>query len=84
MADEKLWRVGRKVPINVYLGDAPVCQCHTPEMAARIVSAMNQSKEIRQLRAALEWYADPRTWNQWLPDSAGDRARKALADSRSR
>jgi DNA-binding IclR family transcriptional regulator len=28
---------------------------------------------------ALEWYASGRTWHQWLPDSAGDKARKALA-----
>lgn len=35
------WRVGRKVPINVYEGDRPVCQCHTAEDARRIVAAMN-------------------------------------------
>ncbi len=34
------WRVGSKVPINVYEGDRPVCQCHTEEDAARIVMAM--------------------------------------------
>lgn len=36
----EVWRVGRKVPINVYEGDRPVCQCHTVEDAQRIVSAM--------------------------------------------
>jgi hypothetical protein len=35
------WRVGRKVPINVYDGDTPVCMCQTPEYAAAIVAAMN-------------------------------------------
>jgi len=35
------WRVGHKVPINVYEGDRPVCQCHTAEDALRIVRAMN-------------------------------------------
>ena len=35
------WRVGRKVPLNVYDGDRPVCQCHNPEDAARIVAAVN-------------------------------------------
>jgi hypothetical protein len=35
------WRVGRKVPINVYDGDRPVCQCHNEEDAARIVIAVN-------------------------------------------
>ncbi len=35
------WRVGSKVPLNVYEGDRPVCQCHTEEDAARLVKAMN-------------------------------------------
>jgi hypothetical protein len=34
--------------------------------------------DIAILRAALEWYASPRTWNQWLPDVAGNIARAAL------
>lgn len=37
----ELWRVGKKVPINVYEGDRPVCQCHTVVDAQRIVEAMN-------------------------------------------
>jgi hypothetical protein len=24
-----LWRVGSKIPLNVYEGDRPVCQCHS-------------------------------------------------------
>lgn len=36
-----IWRVDRKVPINVYEDDRPVCQCHTAEDASRIVQAMN-------------------------------------------
>ncbi len=35
------WRVGSKVPINVYEGDRPVCQCHNEQDAERIVDAMN-------------------------------------------
>lgn len=35
------WRVGGKVPLNVYEGDRPMFQCHTPEDAARIVAALN-------------------------------------------
>lgn len=35
------WRVGKKVPINVYAGDIPVCQCQTPEYARQIVEAVN-------------------------------------------
>lgn len=34
--------------------------------------------KIKAMTDALEWYASSRTWNQWLPDSAGERARKAL------
>ena len=36
-----MWRVGAKVPLNVYDGDRPVCQCHRPEDAAKIVTAVN-------------------------------------------
>lgn len=35
------WRVGGKVPLNVYEGDKPMFQCHTPEDAARIVDKLN-------------------------------------------
>ena len=35
------WRVGNKVPINVYDGDRPVCQCHNPRDAEMIVRAVN-------------------------------------------
>ena len=40
------WRVGLKVPLNVYEGDRPVCQCHQPEDAERIVAAMNARQEF--------------------------------------
>lgn len=35
------WRVGNKVPVNVYDGDRPVCQCQTALDAKRIVRAVN-------------------------------------------
>ena len=35
------WRVGGKVPLNVYEGERPMFQCHTPEDAARIVRLLN-------------------------------------------
>lgn len=35
------WRLGSKVPINVYEVDRPICQCHTAEDARRIVAAVN-------------------------------------------
>lgn len=36
------WRVGRKIPLNVYDGDRPVCQVHNQEDALRIVAGMNR------------------------------------------
>ena len=38
------WRVGNRVPLNVYRGDEPICQCHTPEQAREIVAAMNAAQ----------------------------------------
>jgi hypothetical protein len=43
------WRVGTKVPINVYEGDRPICQCHTAVDAKRIVAAMNASERAGPL-----------------------------------
>lgn len=40
----KTWRVGKKVPLNVYEGDRPVCPCHSAEDAARIVEAVNADR----------------------------------------
>lgn len=37
------WRVGSRVPLNVYEGDRSVCQCHNPEDARRIVDAVNRA-----------------------------------------
>lgn len=36
------WRVGSKVPINVYDNDRPVCQCQTVLDAKVIVRAVNE------------------------------------------
>jgi hypothetical protein len=53
------WRVGSKVPINVYDGDRPVCQCHTVADARLIALAVNQfldrklGDNVRQWRKAL-------------------------------
>jgi hypothetical protein len=40
-----------------------------------------EREKCQRLRDALMWYASPRTWNQWCPDSFGDRARAALSDT---
>ena len=43
-AKPELWRVGKRVPINVYEGDRPVCQCHSSMDAQEIVAAMNAAQ----------------------------------------
>lgn len=40
------WRIGRKVPINMYDGDRPVCQTHTALDARRIVDSVNKMIEL--------------------------------------
>jgi hypothetical protein len=39
------WRIGTKVPINVYDGDRPVCQCQTVGDAKLIVRAVNALRD---------------------------------------
>src|SRR4051794_33939646 len=41
------WRVGTRIPENVYDGDRPVCQCHTAADAMQIVVAMNGAQVAR-------------------------------------
>jgi hypothetical protein len=38
------WRIGSQVPLNVYDGDRPVCQCHNEQDAILIVNAINAGK----------------------------------------
>jgi hypothetical protein len=45
------WRVGRRVPRNIYRDDEPIAMLATPEIAAEIVAGMN---DVERLRAALE------------------------------
>lgn len=51
------WRVGRKIPLNVYDGyGRPICQCHTVEDALAIVDGMNgvgDQKPVRPRGAGL-------------------------------
>jgi hypothetical protein len=42
------WRVGGKVPLNVYHHDRPMFQCHTPEDAANIVHLLNLADSSEQ------------------------------------
>ena len=48
------WRVGGKVPLNVYHHDRPMFQCHTPEDAGRIVHLLNQRDSSEQTIRANE------------------------------
>ena len=41
MPEMKQWRVGTKVPVNIYKGDVIAAQAQTPELAAELVSAAN-------------------------------------------
>lgn len=43
-----IWRRGRSVPLNVYEGDRPVCQCHNQVDALRIVQALNAQCQCPQ------------------------------------
>ena len=48
------WRVGTKVPLNVYDEHGhPVCQCHTVADARRIVAAVNASNAAWHLCQSL-------------------------------
>jgi len=52
-----MWRVGNRVPINVYKDDQPVCMCQSPELAAEIVEACNL-KSTRLYSAGIDWTPD--------------------------
>lgn len=48
------WRTGARVPLNVYAGDRPICQCHNEEDARRIVEAVNWYEDLlADLRTAV-------------------------------
>jgi len=50
------WRVGSKVPLNVYEVNRPVCQCHSEEDAQRIVGAFAEVERLEKISA--EAYVD--------------------------
>jgi hypothetical protein len=49
-ACESTWRVGSKVRLNVYEGNKPMFQCHTPEDAARVVDMLNIGASIKRIK----------------------------------
>jgi hypothetical protein len=61
----KPWRIGSKVPLNVYEQERPVCQCHSEDDAQTIVEAVN-----RNLRSSVDnWNPSPvHTPGPWYRD----------------
>jgi hypothetical protein len=57
------WRVGTKIPINVYDGDTPVCQCQTVEYAKLIVESVNFC-----LKAEADWRQIAESEQQQIDD----------------
>jgi len=62
------WRVGSKVPLNVYDGNGNlVCECQDVAAAQTIVKTVNELAEhaalLGKLREALAIYADEKNWN---------------------
>lgn len=53
VGESVVWRVGSKVPLNVYENNRPVCQCHFEHDAVKIVDALNSNNVIAELKADL-------------------------------
>jgi len=53
------WRVGGSVPLNVYDGNRPVCQCHTAEDTLLIVRSVNEMKARRGSEETISETVDP-------------------------
>lgn len=68
---QSVWRVGGKIPLNVYDGDRPVCQCHSVEDASRIVTAMNGATALLRERDELKARVQDRTDTELAAYSAG-------------
>lgn len=68
------WRTGSKVPLNVYEGDRPVCQCHTAEDAMRIARSVNAMDVLKQI---MHW-EDTTRWLEPIPSELVDQARAAI------
>lgn len=72
------WRVGSKVPINIYEGDRPICQCHTAVDAKRIVAAVNGESVVQGDQPAtrngsfwvIERFLNGKSFGYWAGDSS--------------
>lgn len=49
MGEAMRWRIGRKVPRNIYRDNEPIAMLATPEIAAEIVADMNEVAELRDM-----------------------------------
>jgi hypothetical protein len=72
-----MWRVGAKIPLNVYDGDRPVCQCHSDQDARTIADAVNAVQSGSTTDPLLRENASLREQNRrlradWLAMSAGN------------
>ena len=47
------WRVGTKVPLNIYRDDVPICQCHSDIDSRFIVAGMNQVEYLLESERSL-------------------------------
>ena len=54
------WRVGTKVPLNIYRDDVPICQCHSDIDSRFIVAGMNQVEYLLESERSLREQNDAR------------------------
>jgi hypothetical protein len=47
------WRVGRRVPRNLYRGDEPIAMLATPELAAEMVALLNKADKFGEAASIL-------------------------------
>lgn len=60
------WRVGSKVPLNVYAGERPVCQCHNREDATAIVAALNGLAARDPVEIGISQRREPISPKSWM------------------
>lgn len=42
------WRVGTKIPLNLYKDERPVCRCHNEEDARELAAGMNAAYALAE------------------------------------
>lgn len=56
--DRKPWRVGRKVGRTIYQGDTLIGMMDTPELARRVVDAVNADQHFERFGITDEFYEE--------------------------